>query len=174
MPRHVVLIGLMGSGKTTVGGELAALLGRPLVDNDQQVVATSGRTVAEISTRDGVAEMRRLEREALAEALASPVPSVITAAAGAILDDEARGWLRGPFVVWLRVDPATLAARVAHDPVRPLLGDDPETVLRAMEQQRQRLYAEVADYAVDVGRLAPAKLAAAIATRLREDCEGQA
>jgi shikimate kinase len=174
MPRHVVLIGLMGSGKTTVGRELAAVLGRPFVDNDQQVVAASGRTVAEISTRDGVAEMRRLERAALAEALASPVASVITAAAGVILDDEARGWLGEPFVVWLRVDPATLAARVAQDPVRPLLGDDPEAVLRAMDQQRQRLYAEVADYAVDVGRLAPAKLAAAIATHFREDGEPQA
>jgi shikimate kinase len=127
MPGHIVLVGLMGAGKTTVGRQLAALLGRPFVDNDQQVVAASGRTVAEISTRAGVAEMRRLEREALAEALESRVPAVITAAAGVVLDDETRRWLCAPFVAWLRVDPATLAVRVSHDPVRPLLGDDPVT-----------------------------------------------
>ncbi|MCA1842778.1 MAG: shikimate kinase [Actinobacteria bacterium] len=165
--RHVVLVGLMGAGKSTVGRELAALLGRQLVDNDQQILAMTGRTVAEISVEDGVAEMRRVEREALAEALASTDPAVITAAAGVVLDDGVRHHLREAFVVWLRADPATLAGRVAHDPVRPLLGDDPEAVLRAMEQQREQLYAEVADCVVDVDRRAPAELAAAIADALR-------
>jgi shikimate kinase len=165
---HIVLVGLMGSGKTTVGRELAALLNRPLVDNDGQILAVTGRTVAEISAYAGVAEMRRLEREALAEALASAVPAVITAAAGVILDEQARLWLREPFVVWLRAEPATSAARVAGDPVRPLLGDDPEAVLRTMEQQRRPLYAEVADYAVDIDRLPPADVAAAIAAHVPE------
>jgi shikimate kinase len=163
-----VLVGLMGSGKSTVGRELAALLSRPLVDNDEQVLTMTGLTVAEISAHAGIAEMRRLEGEALAHALASPVPAVITAAAGVILDDRARLVLREPFVAWLRADPATLAARVARGPARPLLGDDPEAVLRAMEQQRHRLYAEVADYAVDVDRLPPADVAASIAAHFRE------
>jgi shikimate kinase len=168
---HVVLVGLMGSGKTTVGRELAAILDRPFIDNDEQVRAMTGRTVAEISGTgpSGVAEMRRLEREALAEALSSPVPAVITAAAGVILDDRARRLLAEPFVAWLRVDAASLAARVARDPVRPLLGDDPEKVLRTMEQQRERLYAEVADYAVDVDQREPADIAAAITAALRWD-----
>jgi shikimate kinase len=144
----------MGSGKTTVGRELAVLLSRSLLDNDEQVLAMTGLTVAEISLHSGVAEMRRLEMEALAHALGSPVPAVITAAAGMILDDRARLWLRKPFVVWLRAETATLAARVAREPARPLLGADPEAVLRAMEQQRHRL---------DVDRLAPADVAAAIA-----------
>ena len=167
MPGHIVLVGLMGSGKTTVGRELAVLLSRSLLDNDEQVLAMTGLTVAEISAHAGVAEMRRIEGEALAQALASPVPAVITAAAGVILDDRTRRWLREPFVVWLRAETATLAARVARGPARPLLGDDPEAVLRAMEQQRHRLYAEVADCAVDVDRLAPADVAAAIAAHLR-------
>ena len=166
MTEHVVLVGLMGAGKSTVGRELSALLNRPLVDNDAQVLAKTARTVAEISTRTGIPEMRRFEREALAEALASPVPSVITSAAGVILDAEARLWLQDPFVVWLRADPATLATRVARDPVRPLLGEDPEAVLRAMHEQRHRLYTEVADHIVDIDRLAPADVAAAIAARL--------
>ena len=168
MPGHVVLVGLMASGKSTVGRELAALLNRPLVDNDEQVLAMTGHNVAEISAHSGIAEMRRLEGEALAAALASPVPAVITAAAGVILDDQARLGLQEAFVVWLRAEPATLAARVARDPARPLLGDDPEAVLRAMEQQRHRLYAEVADYSVDVDRLPPADVAAAIAAHVRE------
>ena len=165
-PGHVVLIGLMGAGKSTVGRELAVLLNRPLVDNDAQVLAKADRTVAEISAQTGIAEMRRLESEVLAEALASTVPAVITAAAGVILDGQARRWLEDPFVVWLRADPATLATRVARDPARPLIGDDPETVLRAMHEQRHHLYAEVADHVVDIDRLTPADVAAAIAARL--------
>jgi shikimate kinase len=167
MTEHVVLVGLMGAGKSTIGRALAALLDRPLVDNDAQVLAKTTRTVAEISAHSGIAEMRRFEREALVEALACPVPSVITAAAGVILDAEARRRLRDPFVVWLRADPATLAARVARDPVRPLVGDNPEVVLRAMHEQRRDLYNEVADHVVDVDRQRPADVAAAIAARLR-------
>lgn len=166
MTDHVVLVGLMGAGKSTIGRELAALLDRPLVDNDAQVVAKTARTVAEISTQTGIPEMRRFEREALAEALASPAPAVITSAAGVVLDREARRWLQDPFVVWLRADPATLAARVARDPIRPLLGDDPEAVLRVMHEQRHHLYSEVADLVIDVDRLSPAEVAAAIVDRL--------
>lgn len=165
MAGHVVLVGLMGSGKTTVGRELAALLRRPFVDNDHQVRAMTGLTVAEISTRHGVAEMRRVESDALAQALASPVPAVITAAAGTILDERVRRWLREPYVVWLRAEPATLAARVAADPLRPLLGDEPEVVLRTQDEQRSPLYAEVADLTVSVDRLGPAAVAATIVSQ---------
>jgi shikimate kinase len=164
---HVVLVGLMGSGKSTVGRELAVLLGRPLVDNDEQVRAATGRSVAEISLSEGVARMRRLESEALSQALAWPVPAVITAAAGTILDEQVRHRLREPYVVWLRAERATLARRVAADPLRPLLGDEPEAVLAALDQQRRALYAEVADLSVQVDRLTPADVAARIAAHLR-------
>ncbi|HVW33456.1 MAG TPA: shikimate kinase, partial [Acidimicrobiia bacterium] len=127
--RHVVLVGLMGAGKTTVGRALAGLLGRPLVDNDAQIVSATGATVADISAAAGVAEMRRLESAALTAALASPEPAVITAAAGTVLDADVRHRLAAPFVVWLRARPATVAGRVGHDPARPLLGDDPLPVL---------------------------------------------
>lgn len=156
----------MGSGKTTVGRHVAALLGRPLVDNDRQVHAATGLTVAEIAARQGVAEMRRLEAQALTVALAWPVPAVVTAAAGTILDEDVRRWLRGQYVVWLQADPATLARRVAADPLRPLLGDDPEAVLRTMAEERSPLFADVADLTVAVGRLAPADAAAIIASHL--------
>ncbi|HEV3365268.1 MAG TPA: shikimate kinase [Acidimicrobiia bacterium] len=163
---HVVLVGLMGTGKSTVGRLLAALLERPLVDNDEQVRASAGRSVAEISLQEGVPEMRRLESEALVQALAWPVPAVITAAAGTILDERVRRRLRELFVVWLRAEPATLARRVAADPLRPLLGDQPEAVLQALDEQRSALYAEVADLAIQVDGLDPADVAAGIAARL--------
>jgi shikimate kinase len=165
---HVVLVGLMGSGKSTVGRELAVLLGRPFIDNDEQVRAATGRSVAEISLAEGVSEMRRLESEALAQALAWPVPAVITAAAGTILDEQVRRRLREPFVVWLRAEPATLARRVTADPLRPFLGDQPEGVLHTMDQERSALYAEVADLSVSVDALAPADVAASIAARLSQ------
>lgn len=169
--RHVVLVGLMGAGKTTIGREVASLLSRSLVDNDDQVLEMTGRTVADISEGPGgVAEMRRLESDALEEALASPVPAVITAAAGVVVDASARRRLRGAFVVWLRADPATLAARVDRASTRPLLGDDPLAVLQEMDHRRRHLYAEVADLVVDVDRLPPARVAERIADRVRMEC----
>ena len=162
----------MGSGKTTVGRELAALLGRPLIDNDDQIGATTGATVADISVTAGVAEMRRLESAALAQALASPVPAVITAAAGVVLDARDRRRLQGPFVVWLHAEPATLSARIRRDPARPFLGSDPQTVLRTMEEQRRSLYADVADLVIDVDELAPRQVAAAIVGEIRKLSDG--
>lgn len=154
----------MGAGKTTIGRELARLLARPLIDNDEQVREATGRTVAAISEQPaGVAQMRRLESEALDRALSAAEPAVITAAAGVVLDDRLRRQLREPFVVWLRAEPDTLAARVARDPARPLLGEDPVVVLRAMQQQRHSLYALIADLVVDVDRLSPVAVAERIA-----------
>ena len=163
---HIVLVGLMGSGKSTVGRLLAVLLDRPLIDNDEQIQAATGRSVAEISVREGVPVMRRLEAEVLAQALASPVPAVITAAAGTILDEESRRRLRAPYVVWLRAEPATLATRVAADPLRPLLGDEPGPVFEMLERQRSAFYAKVTDLTVHVDGLTPADVAATIAAQV--------
>lgn len=153
----------MGSGKTTIGRELASLLSRPLFDSDVQVQQTTGRTVAEISEQAGVDEMRRLEYEVLTRALASRAPAVIAAAAGVVLDETARHRLRDAFVVWVRAKPETLAERVAGGSGRPLLGEDPLGVLREMERQRRHLYAGVADVVVDADRLSPAAAARRIA-----------
>ena len=82
---HLVLVGMMGTGKTTVGTVLAQRLGRPLIDSDAEVEARTGRTVREIFETDGEAAYRALETEALVDALASPVPAVIAAAGGVVL-----------------------------------------------------------------------------------------
>lgn len=94
VPRHLVLVGMMGAGKTTVGRIVAARLARPFLDSDELVEAETGRTVREIFETDGEAAFRRLEREVLERSLASPTPAVIAAAGGTVLDAAGRPAIR--------------------------------------------------------------------------------
>ncbi|MBW3574303.1 MAG: shikimate kinase [Actinobacteria bacterium] len=150
---HLVLVGMMGSGKTSVGQVVAQRLGRRFLDSDEQVEARAGRSVREIFESDGEAAFRRLETDALAEALESPEPVVVAAAGGVVLDASNRRLLREQAtVVWLRAEPSVLATRVRPGDHRPLLAQDPLGVLRRMDADRRELYAEVADHVVDVGR----------------------
>lgn len=121
--RHLVLIGLMGAGKTTIGRACAARLGRPFVDTDDLVEASTGQTVRELFNTIGEAAFRELERDAVANACNSPEPLVIACGGGALLDPTNRRRLtEHGLVVWLRASPATLAARVQHETgTRPLL-----------------------------------------------------
>ena len=160
VPRHLVLVGMMGAGKTTVGRIVAARLGRPFLDSDELVEVETGRTVREIFETDGEAAFRRLEREVLERSLASPTPAVIAAAGGTVLDAANRAAMRGgAHVVWLRSDPAVLAGRVGGADHRPLLATDPEGVLRSMAADRAPRYREVADDVVDVDVLTAAEAA---------------
>ena len=143
--RHVVLVGLMGTGKSTVGRRVAERMGRDFLDSDVQVEARTGRTVREIFASEGEAVFRRLEAEALADALARPTPSVVAAAGGVVLDPGTRERLRnGATAVWLRAEPSVLADRVTRADHRPLLDDGPRAVLERMHQERSALYEEVA------------------------------
>ena len=150
--RHLVLVGMMGSGKTTVGRALAARLGRPLLDSDALIEAREGRTVRDIFAADGEDSFRAIETEVLVHSLANSEPAVIAAAGGVVLRAENRDALRrsGARVVWLRADPAVLVERVTGGPHRPLLDDDPEGVLQRMYAEREGLYREVADAIVTV------------------------
>lgn len=162
-PRHVVLIGMMGTGKTTVGRLLAERLGRPLVDSDAMIERQTGRTVREIFEADGEPAFRVLETAALVEALAVPTPLVIAAAGGVVLSAENRAALRAAdaVVVWLRAEPAVLAGRVGAADHRPLLDRDAELSLRRLLEARAPLYAEVADVVVDASLL-PATVVEAV------------
>jgi shikimate kinase len=149
---------MMGSGKTTVGRATARRLGWEFCDSDQQVELRAGRTVAEIWREDGEPAFRRLEKEALEEALARTAerPVVIAAAGGTVLDPANRALLRRhPPVVWLRARPDTLARRIqaGHGAHRPLLADDPAGALRTLDAEREPCYREVADAVIDVDRL---------------------
>jgi shikimate kinase len=161
---HVVLVGMMGSGKSTVGAALARRLGRPFFDSDAMVEARTGQPVAAIFAERGEAAFRAEESRALADALASPEPAVIAAAGGTVLDPGNRRELNAAaLVVWLRADPKVLAARVRPGDHRPLLAVDPEGTLRRLADERRELYSEVADLIVDVDGASVEDTIAAIA-----------
>jgi shikimate kinase len=145
--QHVVLVGMMGVGKTTVARVLGDRLGRGVLDSDAMIEQRTGRTVREIFATDGEPAFRALETEALVEALASPVPTIIAAAGGVVLSRANRAVLKesGAKVVWLCADPATLVERVKLAGHRPLLDDDPAGTLQRMFREREGLYREVAD-----------------------------
>ncbi len=154
---HLVLVGLMGAGKTSVGERCARGLGRAFVDTDAVVEANAEATVPEIFAREGEAGFRVRERAALTDALAAPEPLVIACGGGAMVDVENRRTVRDRgFVVWLQASPEVLAARVELDGVaaRPLLAGGPTTTtLTRLAEARASAYAAVADSEVStVGR----------------------
>lgn len=152
--RHIVLVGMMGVGKSTIGRVLAAELRRPLYDSDEMIEARTGRTVREIWKADGEPAFRALETETLIAALESDEPAVIAAAGGIVLNPVNRSTLvdSDAQVVWLLADPTLLVERVRNGPHRPLLDDDPAGVLQQMFVEREALYREVADAVVSVDR----------------------
>lgn len=161
---HIVLIGMMGVGKSTVGRRVARELSRPFVDSDDEVVARTGRAVTEIFATDGEAAFRDIEAEAMADLLASPVPSVIAAAGGSVLSASTRDRLReSGTVVWMRAPVDVLVGRTSRGTHRPALANDPRATLTQMETDRVALYSEVADITVDC----TAPIAAVVGTIVR-------
>jgi shikimate kinase len=162
--QHVVLVGLMGSGKSTVARILAERLGRRLVDTDSVIEQRTGRTVREIFATDGEEAFRTLETEVLVQSLAESEPAVIAAAGGVVLRPENRAALTdsGARVVWLSADPATLVERVRGGGHRPLLDADPEGTLQRMHTDREPLYREVADLIVRVDGRSAVEVAEAV------------
>jgi shikimate kinase len=150
--QHVVLVGLMGAGKTSVGRVLADRLGRRLCDSDAIIESRTGRTVRQIFAEDGEPAFRALETEVLLEALADPTPAVIAAAGGVVLAERNRAALKSARakVVWLRADPANLVERVRTGVHRPALDVDPAGTLQLMHEVREPLYREVADMIISV------------------------
>jgi shikimate kinase len=153
--RHLVLVGLMGAGKSTVGRRCAERLARAFVDTDELVVAASGRDVAEIFDVEGESGFRARERAALVDACSAPEPLVIACGGGAVLDPANRATMRtAGLVVWLRAEPTTLAARVSDGAGRPLLaGKAALQTLERLAALRAPAYEAVAEVAVDTDGL---------------------
>ena len=115
--RHVALLGLMGSGKTAVGTQLAIALGVRFDDNDSRLAAVSGLTPRELPNRDGIVALHSLEAKHFLGALRSPTPGVVSGAASVVEDSSCREALRNPEIcaIWLRVEPATLFRPVSQE-----------------------------------------------------------
>jgi shikimate kinase len=159
MVDRVILVGMMGAGKTTVGRTLAERLGWGYLDSDAQVAADTGRTVPELFAERGEAAFRAEEARVLAEALSGTEPVVVSAAGGVVLAADNRDLLvRSGVVVWLRAAPELLARRVGSGEGRPLLDNDPAGRLRELYAVRRPLYEAVAQVTVDVEGLTPHQL----------------
>jgi shikimate kinase len=166
-PRRLLLVGMMGSGKTTVGRLAAERLGWPYLDSDAEVEKATGKTVPQIFAESGEAAFRLEETRALVRAL-DLEPVVIAIAGGAVLDAANRQLIReAGTVVWLRAEVRTLVLRVGEGVGRPLLEGGAEQALARLDAVRRPLYAEVADAVIDVDDKSPATVAEAAVEALR-------
>lgn len=148
----VVIVGMPGSGKTTVGEILALRHARPFVDLDDAIEASAGRSIGELFDDVGEAGFRELESVVLADAIATHPGAVVASGGGIVLSPDNRRLLRqdGVRTVWLRARADTLGERVGNGHGRPLLEDDPHGTIARLQTERDPLYREVADVVVEV------------------------
>jgi shikimate kinase len=139
----VVLVGVMGAGKTTVGTLVAEALNLPFRDTDDDIVAATGKPISDIFVDDGEDHFRALERQAVAAAL-DGFDGVLALGGGAVMAAETRERLKGHRVVFLSVELADAVRRVGLGAGRPLLAINPRATLKHLLDQRRPLYLEVA------------------------------
>ena len=139
--RSIVLVGLMGSGKSTIGRRLAQRLGMAFADADDEIERAAGMTISDIFAKFGEAHFRDGERRVIARLLAGK-PRVLATGGGAFINDETRALiLKDSLAIWLDADIPTLVERTARRSHRPLLaGRDPEQVLRELLALREPAY----------------------------------
>lgn len=141
--RAIVLVGMMGSGKSSVGRRLAARLGLPFVDADTEIETAAGMTIPEIFAQRGETEFRDGERRVIGRILATRSPLVLATGGGAFMNAETRERIAELGIsVWLKAEPEVLMRRVRKRSNRPLLQTaDPEGTLRRMLGEREPVYA---------------------------------
>jgi shikimate kinase len=163
---RVLLIGMMGAGKTTIGHALSRVLNWPYFDNDELLARAVGKDTRRVLDEDGVQALRRAESAALTVALTEGGPLIAGVAGGVVTDPlDLRRLHEGGFVVWLRADIATLAKRVTGTD-RPWLSASPETAMRGLYAGREALYTAACSFRVDEDQTTPDLIAREIAYEL--------
>lgn len=166
MAPKAVLIGLPGSGKSTIGRRLAKAVGCGLLDTDAVIEERTGRTIAEIFATDGEPGFRRIEEEVIREALGTH-DGILSLGGGAVTTEGVREALSGHTVVYLEISAAEGVRRTSGSTVRPLLaGPDKAEKYRELMTDRIPLYRRVATIRVNTNRRNPGAVVRYIATRL--------
>lgn len=167
MAPKAVLVGLPGSGKSTIGRRLAKALGVGLLDTDVAIEQRTGRSIADIFATDGEQEFRRIEEDVVRAALADH-DGVLSLGGGAVTSPGVRAALAGHTVVYLEISAAEGVRRTGGNTVRPLLaGPDRAEKYRALMAKRAPLYRRVATMRVDTNRCNPGAVVRHILSRLQ-------
>jgi len=173
--RHaIVLVGLMGSGKTTVGKRIAQELGFPFVDSDDVVASVAGKSVRDMFAQDGEAVFRRCESDAIKSVLVGRQSSVVLATGGgAVISSENRSLIseQASNVVWLDASVDDLVVRTKQSAARPLLDGDAAATLQSLSSQRSAWYEEVATVRIDTRGKTVAKVCSAVLEAIREGAD---
>lgn len=170
--RNLILVGMMGAGKTTVGRVLARRLKRTFHDSDEEIERRCGVRIPVIFDIEGEAGFRARETQAIAQ-LCTLDNAVLATGGGAVLAEENRRRLAASgTVVYLHARPGHLWQRVRHDRNRPLLATpDPQSKLEELYAVRDPLYREIADIVLDTGRQSVQTLAKDLLARLEGPCK---
>jgi shikimate kinase len=165
---RIALVGLPGSGKSTVGQQLARRMNLPFADSDRLVEQRIGCSIREFFEREGEAAFRDQEQQAIAD-LSSGTPAVIATGGGAVLREANRRKLHdGCHVIYLFTTPEHVYQRLRHDRQRPLLQvADPMARLDALFAERDHLYREIAHQVMETGRARVPSVVESIALRLQ-------
>lgn len=166
LDRTVVLVGLMGAGKTRVGSQLARVLGLPFVDSDHEIEKAAGMRITDIFDLYGEPAFREVEMKVIDRLLQPPV-KILATGGGAFIQDGVRGLIKSQAVsIWLKADLETLVERTARSTARPLLQtENPAAVLDTLMQRRYPVYAE-ADVVVESAEQTPAEMVKTICEAL--------
>jgi len=164
--RHaIVLVGLMGSGKTTVGKRIAQELGYEFADSDDLVASAAGKSVRDMFSQHGEAVFRKYESDAIRSILADGKSSIVLATGGgAVISSENRTVIshHASHVVWLDASVADLVVRTKSGTARPLLDGDAGKTLQSLSDQRSAWYEEVATLRIDTRGKSVAKVCSAV------------
>lgn len=152
--KHIILIGFMGTGKTTIGFKLANHLERNFIDIDKEIELKEKLSINEIFSSKGENYFRQVETDVLNRVTNCNMPSVISTGGGIILTEENRSAMNNSLVILLTAAPETIYNRIKEDSSRPLLNDKNNLLsqISTILEQRERIYKEISDYIIDTER----------------------